>query len=481
MTDCILHIHPGRMKRGNWRRQTVRWSAIACALGYGMHAAAEVRPADLFVEHAVLQRDMKVPVWGTAADGESVRVQCNGQSVSTTAKDGTWSVMLEPMKAGGPVTLTITGTNTVVVNDLLIGDVWLCTGQSNMEMAVQQAAGAETTPATADLPMTRNFSPNQHPIVDRAQTAIPGAWRVCNSNNVGGFSAVGFYFARYIQHDLQIPIGLINISWGGSPIESWIDRNRQLEIAQLKPLVEHQQITSPHQAAGQIYNGLVAPLIPYAIRGVLWYQGENNNNPHALLYGLQLKTLITTWRAAWKQGDFEFLSVQLPDFGKPAECVWWPLLREGVRESLALPHTGFAVTVGLGDKHDIHPKDKLDVGVRLATWALAHVYGRKITGSGPLYHGMEKKGDQVILSFDAIGDGLVARGGGILVDFTIAGADKHFVAATAHIAGGTVVVSSDVVHDPVAVRYAWSGDPSGNLTNQTGLPASPFRTDSWDE
>jgi sialate O-acetylesterase len=516
-------------------------------------AAADVKLPAVFSDHMVLQRDMPIKVWGWADPGEKVTVNfasptgstvpefnvesdaglkgtISDLSLSATADArGAWSVRFPAMKAGGPLVLKVQGNNELIRSDVLVGEVWVGSGQSNMQMTVGSSADAAAEIAAAEYPRIRLFT------VDRKTAQTPqkncqGAWALCSPKTVGGFSAAAYFFGRSLHQELKVPVGLIDSSWGGTPIEAWTSLRVQQGVPELagtiawfkkvmadwnpekaqqqyqaqlaewgkaveKAKAEHKPEpgrpwppqdphTSPN-SPGRLYNGMIVPLAFFAIRGAIWYQGESNAG-NAKLYGLQLRTMIANWRKLWGEPGMEFLFVQLPNFlppqKNPSETGGWPLIREQFFQTLAVPHTGMAVTIDIGDAADIHPKNKQDVGKRLAQWALAKVYGRHVVACGPLYKSMRKQGDAIELKFDYAGGGLEAKGGGALRGFAIAGADKKFVWASAVIdEGKKVIVSSPEVKDPQAVRYGWANNPDCNLVNRVGLPASPFRTDNWSE
>ena len=483
-------------------------------------ARAEVKLPAIFGDHMVLQRDTGVPVWGTAAPGEEVTVSIAGQTVTAKAgADGKWSVKLTKLTAAGPHTLTVKGANTLTFSDVLVGEVWLGSGQSNMAMTVNRAKDYEAEQAAAKFPLIRMFT-EASSAANAAQSEGKGKWVVCAPETVGGFSATAYFFGRELHKALNVPVGLINSSVGGTPIESWIAPEAQRASAALKPFFDTQQKATKEfdatkakakfeqdqakwkEAAkqakaegkpapkaprdpvalnerkgnvGGLFNGKIAPLIPYAIRGALWYQGEANSSPDkAAFYHAQLSLLVTDWRARWGY-DFPFAWVQLPNFGGAGRD--WPLVREAMLKTLELPKTGMAITIDIGDEKDIHPKNKQDVGRRLAAWALGTVYGQKVATSGPLPAGHQVRGSEVVLSFKHTDGGLIAKGGE-LKGFVIAGADQQWKPAQARIEGDQVIVTSTDVKQPTAVRYAWENWPTCNLYNGAGLPASPFRTDT---
>lgn len=498
------------------------WFTVLGIVACAVPARAEVRLPAILSEHAVLQRDVAVPIWGWADAGEEVTVTLAGQTrTAKPAADGRWEVRFDRLAAGGPHTLEVKGKNAITIKDVLVGEVWLGSGQSNMAMRVSGCNNAEAEKKTADIPRLRMFT-EASSAAAKPQTLGSGKWLICTPDNVGAFSATLYFFGRELQRTLDVPVGLINSSVGGTPIESWIDVAAQRQVPELKPMLEAQaktaaafdpvkakaayekQLAAWEEAAkkakaagqpapvkprdpiasralkgdvGDLFNGKIAPLIPYALRGAVWYQGEANSSPDkAPLYRHQLTLLIKDWRARWGQGDFPFAWVQLPNFDGPGRD--WPIVREAMLQTLSVPNTGMAITIDIGDAKDIHPKNKQDVGRRLSLWALATVYGRKdIASSGPLYSGHEIKGNEVALSFRHADGGLTVRGG-MLKGFEVAGTDGKWLAAEARLVGDKVIVSNVDVKQPSAVRYAWANNPVATLYNGAGLPASPFRTDA---
>ncbi len=485
-------------------------------------APADVKLPAVFSDHMVLQRDMAAPVWGTAAPDEEVTVSIAGQTVTAKAgADGKWSVKLAKLSAAGPHTLTVKGKNTLTISDVLVGEVWLGSGQSNMAMTVNRAKDFEQEQVAAKLPQIRVFT-EASGAANSAQSEGKGSWVVCSPESVARFSATAYFFGREIHKALGVPVGLINSSVGGTPIESWIAPEAQKASPELKDffssqrksakqfdpekarakfekdLAQWQEDAKQAKANGKpapkrpqdpvalnerkgnvvgLFNGKIAPLIPYAIRGALWYQGEANSTPEkGPFYHAQLSLLVTDWRARWGEGDFPFAWVQLPNFGGAGRE--WPVVREAMLKTLSLPNTGMAITIDIGEEKNIHPANKQDVGRRLAAWALGTVYGQKAVTSGPLPAGHQAQGGTLILSFTHTDGGLAAKGGE-LKGFVIAGADKQWKPAQARIEGDKVIVSNADVKSPVAARYAWENWPTCNLYNGAGLPASPFRTDDW--
>jgi sialate O-acetylesterase len=470
-------------------RHQLRLILSACVIASAMPAAADVRLPKIFTDNMMLQRGLPVRVWGWADAGEAVSVALAGKTASTKADDkGQWKLELPAMKPGGSsLELAVKGKNRLSVKNILIGDLWVCSGQSNMEWTLGQSLGAADDIKAADLPKIRRIKINRVQIAKpEADAPIEGPWQVCSPTTAGAFTAVGFYFAREVVAKTNIPIGIIDSNWGGTRIEPWIAPENAEAEAQL------------NGGLSGIYNAMIHPLVPLPIKGALWYQGESNGEEGDGYYE-KMKLLIGGWRKQWKQGDFPFYFVQLASFQAvsedPAGGNGWAKLREAQRKSLTLPNTGMAVitdTVPLAERDDIHPKNKYDVGMRLARWALGRDYGQKqMVVSGPLFKLLKIDGGKVRLAFDHVGSGLMVgkkEGRTPAVDdktaklkrFAIAGADQKWFWADAVIVNNTVTVSSPEVKDPVAVRYAYQMNPDGaNLYNREGLPASPFRTDAW--
>ncbi len=421
-------------------------------------AFADVKVPSVIGSHMVLQRDRLLPIWGTADPGEEVTVQFGEKSEKTKADQaGKWKVTLPAMKANDTAQkLTISGKNKIELNDILIGEVWVGSGQSNMEMSLGSSHDAKEAIPAANQPNIRLF---QVPRVAPAKPAddVKAAWAVCTPKTVGGFSGVLYHFGLRLQKELGVPVGLINSSWGGSPIEPW---------------------TVEGKASGGMYNGMIAPLQPFAIRGVTWYQGESNMGS-GMKYRDKMESLIKGWRKTWGQ-DLPFYFVQIaPYSGYGAGTL--PSLWEAQTAALKIPGTGMAVTTDIVHKiGDIHPTNKKDVGNRLALWALAKDYGKKdLVYSGPLYKTLKTEGSKVRLSFAHVGGGLKSRDGKPLTEFEVAGEDGKFVPAEAAIDGDAVVVQAKGVETPTQVRFGWRNIANPNLMNKEGLPASPFRTHDW--
>jgi sialate O-acetylesterase len=514
--------------------------SISFAACFVAIAWAQVKPSALFSNHMVLQSGMAVPVWGTAGAAEKVMVKFQGQIQTAAADaDGKWMVWLANLKAGGPFEMTIAGDRAgetpIVVKDVLVGEVWLGSGQSNMDFTVATTtrhyfAGVQNKEqeiAAANYPNIRMFTGGWKNSYE-PQSEISGSWLIVTPENVKEMSAIGYLFARDMQKELKVPFGIVTEAFGASTAEAWISREALDVNPQLKPLVEAfdakvaaykehppditaalkawEAAVAKANAAGTrpprrpsngdpigdqhnptvMFNGMIAPVIPYAIKGVLWYQGEaiNGGSTGYKLYPLLQATLIKDWRQRWGEGNFAFYICQLAPL-KPWPTrpdTWYnnPDVREAQATVLSIPNTGMAVTIDIGDPSNIHPKDKQDVADRLTRIALANTYGRKIEYSGPRYDSMKVEGNAVRIKFIHTTGGLVAKGGE-LKTFVIAGKDGKFVPASARIEKDAVVVSSPDVAEPVAVRYAWDNYPEGcNLYNGDGLPAAPFRTDSFE-
>lgn len=469
-------------------------SALFLLVALAGVARAEVSLPSVFGDHMVLQRDKAVPIWGRARPNERITVTCAGQTKTTRAgTKGTWRVDLDPLEAGGPHELVVHGKNEVRIRDVLVGEVWICSGQSNMQWSVRLSADPTKEIAAATHPRLRLLSVPRRPM-ESPQEDFRGAWVVCSPASIPNFSAVAYYFGRKLQSELDVPIGLINTSYGGTPAEAWTDAKALRKERKLGPLLERwakalkrgrggkrDPKLSPHRPAN-LWNGMVAPLVPFAIRGTIWYQGESNAG-RAVQYQTLFPALIRAWRDQWGQGDFPFVFVQLANFRArrktPGESTWAEL-REAQRLTLErVPNTGMAVTIDIGDAKNIHPKNKQDVGARLAAWALHDTYGKPVVPSGPLFRDAKPRGKDMVLTFEHA-EGLAVRGGGLLVlDLAVAGRDKRWVWGKGLVEGKTVVVSHPGGKKIKYVRYGWADNPALNLINGAGLPASPFRTDGF--
>ncbi|MFP5229296.1 MAG: sialate O-acetylesterase [Acidobacteriota bacterium] len=460
----------------------------------------------------VIQRGQPVHVWGSASPQEEVTVTFRGVERSSVADPlGRWSVVLPPGGAGGPFVLSVHGTNNITLADILVGDVWVASGQSNMGFAVKEGRNAQQELADASLPQLRLMNVNQH-FAGFPQQDLPVSmpWSVSGPDSARDFSAVAFFFGRDLVRREHVPIGIIESAWGGTPAEAWISMQGLSQDASLMPVFsawaamqkqepeallaqekERREIAKQEGtdenlrlpwhpvfgawAPAALFNGMIAPLTPFPIRGVIWYQGESNTDAMRYpIYGRLFRALIQDWRRAWGEGNFPFLYVQIANY-RTGPADHWPEVREAQREALDLVNTAMAVTIDIGDPDNIHPADKQDVGDRLALAARAIAYSEPVEYSGPLFRSMRREGAQLRVEFDHAGTGLVMRGGE-LTGFEIAGADGRFVPATAKIDGASVLLSSPAVPLPEQARYGWADNPACNLYNSAGLPASPFRS-----
>ncbi len=526
--------------------------ALASAL-----RAANLECSGIFTDHMVLQREKPVAVWGWADAGETVTVEFNGQKKTTkAAANGKWMLKLDSMKAntsaqklvvkGNKPSTDPTKPRECVFENVLIGEVWLGSGQSNMDWPVARAANPEAEKAAANYPLIREFSEKSQSHAE-AKDNCKGKWTICSPETVSGYSAALYYMARELHKELKVPVGIIKSSVGGTPIENWIDIDAQLAVPELKEhtearikswkafdevkaMTKYEQELADWKAAkekakvdgqpeptakapadpivkrkgsggpGELYNGKIAGLIPFTIRGFIWYQGEANSYSveRGLLYQTQLTTLIKDWRKLWngeptfwnklRNDELPFCWAQLPNYAGGSQ---WPTLRESQLKALSLSNTGMITTMDIGDKNDIHPKNKQEIGRRFALWALNTVYGKKVEYSGPLPTGREIRGSKVVVSFSHA-NGLKIRDGIELKGFEIADAiiktkvlDENkkevevseyiYVPAQAVIKDNKVVISAATITKPIAVRYAWANNPECSLVNQDNLPASPFR------
>src|SRR5258708_3506580 len=462
----------------------------------------------------VLQQGIRAPVWGWADDGETVTVTFRGHKATATAKGGKWSLKLGRLKAGGPDTLVIAGKNTIEIKNVLVGEVWVASGQSNMEFPLSRSFESKADIDGSANPQIHLFhvpklKANQ-PVDD-----VKATWKECNQDTVAGFSAVAYYFGRDLQKARGAPVGLIESDWGGSPAEVWMSQEAlesnpryKTEIldsfaaAQKKfeadTAAYEQQKAEATKDGGQftnaaprgpfwkpteLYDGMIAPLIPYAIKGAIWYQGESNAG-RAEQYRSLFPDMIRNWRHDWDEGQFTFLAVQLAPFtaitAQPGNSDWAELREAQLYTTRVLPNTGIAVITDVGDPKDIHPTKKQPVGARLAIAARGIAYHEPIVHSGPVYRGMKVKDGKIVLSFSHVGGGLEARDRE-LKGFAICGEDKKFFWPKAEVdpTGKKVIVSSPDIPKPVALRFGWANSPVVNLWNKDGLPATPFRTDDF--
>jgi sialate O-acetylesterase len=508
------------------------WAALPLAL------FAEVKLPAVVGDHMVVQQDKPVSIWGWAGKNEQVTVRLGGQEMKIKASpDGKWKVVFNPLKRGGAaLEMTVRGEKgpDIVIKDILVGEVWLCSGQSNMEWPLSSIASPTPEILRADHPNVRLFLVPKRSS-DRPKDDLEAKWAACTPETVRPFSAIAYYYGLALHEKLGVPVGLIESAWGGTDIEPWTPPAGFAAVPETKPLLDKQlakyedyrkelEKTLPAwdvwlhdtqkalkakseiplepangvfpgnpydnpQAPTTLYNGMIHALTPFAIRGAIWYQGENNRND-GLFYEKKMEALIKGWREVWKLGDFPFYYVQIAPFnygydrnmkGSPVpDIMRLPLLWEAQTNALRLSNTGMAVVTYITDLGDIHPRNKKDVGARLAFWARAKTYGEKdLTYSGPLYKSITVEGDQAKIVFDHIGGGLMTNDGQPPVWFEIAGDDHIFYRAEAEISGDTILVGSPRVAAPKAVRFGWSQIAVPNLINKAGLPASPFRTDNW--
>jgi sialate O-acetylesterase len=460
---------------------------IIALLTMSYTAKANVKPNSLFSDHMVLQKGSTINVWGTADEGERITLNFHGQQVSGVAENGKWMLKLSAMPyVRSAQVMTISGKNTVLIKDILVGEVWLCSGQSNMERQLGPRppqlpiSDWEKERDAANYPAIREYNVPERYAKDKVDD-VNSNWTVCSTATAADFSAVGYFFARDLYKKMNIPVGIIFSAFGGTHAEDWTSREALEANPALSELVKNYDKTTAQENRPKgklmsgLYNGMIHPLIPYAIKGVAWYQGEANNARPAQ-YQVVLSNLIRNWRQDFRQGDFPFLIVQIAPFKDIS-----PELREAqFFVSKTVKNTALIVTTDCGMADNIHPPHKQPVAERLALAASALAYGDKIAYSGPFYQSYRIKGDKVILNFSHVGKGLKADGAA-LKGFTIAGADGKFVAAEATIKGNKVIVSNPEVTEPVAARYGWANVPDGNLYNLSGLPASPFRTDKKPE
>lgn len=487
---------------------------LACA------AQAAVRLPALISDNMVLQQRMPVRIWGSATPGEEVTVSLGLTSVKAyTQEDGRFEVFLPPLNAGGPYEMTIAGANTITIRNVLIGEVWVASGQSNMVWPVRNSTNAEKEIAAANYPQIRFFQVRTTVSATPQTDVTDASWKLCTPENAPGFSGVGYFFARHLLETRGVPIGILQSAVGGTPAQAWtrhealfddlnlhwyldnwekaakrypeLKEKYEQALAKFKedaaaakaagkaapraPAVPQGAPGHPHTPSG-LYNGMIAPLVDYGIRGAIWYQGEANAGPtDNELYRRLFAAMILDWRKQWGQGQFPFLWVQLASFNPPGRE--WAPIRDSQTSTLELANTGQALAIDVGEPNDIHPKDKLTVGTRLALVARAVAYGERIEYSGPVQRGVTRERNALRLWFDHTGSGLTSKGGQPLTGFRIANSDGRFFKAEAIIDGNTVLLSSPLVKEPVFVRYAWENDPTANLMNKEGLPAVPFRTD----
>ena len=514
-----LTFHRNRLRPRPARLFTV-CAEIATLLALRAPAKSEVRIPKILSSHAVLQRDQPIHIWGWAEPGERVSASMNGATqIAVGDRLGKWTIYLPPQKAGGPFRLTIEGTNRIVLDDILIGDVWFASGQSNMEMPLNGFPGSAVVKDAA-----QEISSAYHPdirllFIPHKASAYPlndfegdAHWTICSPETAARFSAVAYFFGRDIAAQEHVPIGLIDSSWGGTPAEAWVSLDGLAANASLMPVfavwakMADEEADLPAMKAAEkaedeaakranapapthswhpetdsydpawLFNGMVAPAINFPIKGVIWYQGETNSAPgRAPLYQQVFSTLIADWRDQWQEGQFPFLFTQISSFkSTPAED--WPIVREAQRRTLSLANTGMAVSIDIGDPDNVHPSDKQTVGARLALAARAIAYHEDIEYSGPLFQQTSVENGAIRAWFTHVDGGITSKGGAP-EGFEVAGADHRFMAATAEIDGNSVKCSNSQIQQPKYVRYAWQNVPTVNLYNSAGLPASPFTSE----
>jgi sialate O-acetylesterase len=508
---------------------TIRSRLLFSGLLLWAAARADVTLAPLFRDGAVLQQGKPVPVWGRAVAGEKIAVAFGGQTVSaTTGADGRWTVVLAPLAASAlGADLVARGQNIVTVHDVVVGEVWLCSGQSNMEWPVERAQEAAKEIAAAHYPLIRQIQIEQT-VADTPRETVGGEWQAASPATVGKFTAVGYFFARDLFQKLGVPIGIVHSSWGGTPVESWLspaalasnpafamvgerwrknlaeypanksayepalaDWTKAEAAAQMQGAKAHAAFLQrrprprvPHGPGDSWtptgpFNGMISPLLPYALRGVLWYQGESNSERPGEYYAL-FAALITSWRAHFGQGDFPFYWVSLANYKMPGDPTGaaFAYLREAQAQALALPNTGQALAIDVGNPDTIHPLNKQEIGRRLALIAKARIYQIPCDWSGPVFAGATSEHGAMRVRFVHDEGGLLAHDRPVQ-SLEVAGADRKFHPAQGRIEGAMLVVSAREVPAPVAVRYAWKNAPEANLFNGAGLPAAPFRSDNW--
>jgi sialate O-acetylesterase len=452
-------------------------------------AQADVSLSPIIGSHMVLQRGVACPIWGWAEAGEEVSVEFAGQKVTGKAgEDGKWMVKLTPMKAtAAGANMTITGKNTIALEDVVVGEVWLCSGQSNMEWVVKDVQNAQTEIAAATDGMIRHLkvnNPGSGKPMDKVQS---GGWQAASPQTVGGFTAAGYFFAREVRKELGVPIGLLGANWGGTRIEPWTPPVGFKEVPALKDIADKLDEFPKGKNNGRVdiqsplalFNGRIAPLVPYAIRGALWYQGESNNG-EGMLYFEKMKALIVGWRKVWEMPTMPFYFVELAPYnyggsGDALAMIW----EAQAAAATNIPQTGMSGTTDIGNVKDIHPRNKQEVGRRLALLALTKTYGKSVGEiSGPVKKDVKFDGAKAVVTFEHAA-GLKTRDGQPPTHFMLAGEDKNFVAAKAEISGETVVVTAEGVTKPVALRFGFNQMAEPNLANGAGLPARPFRTDDY--
>ncbi|MEX2512984.1 MAG: sialate O-acetylesterase [Cyclobacteriaceae bacterium] len=457
---------------------------------------AQLKMPKIFADQMVLQRDLEIPVWGKSDGRERITVEFQNETYRVRAdKEGNWELKMDAFPAGGPYRLSVSSRDeTFVYENVLMGDVWLLGGQSNMEWALKNTNNGEDSIKVADFPNIRLFEVGRNLSLQPIDELQEATWSVCSPGTIENFSAIGYYFGKRIQADLDVAIGLLDINWGGTVSEAWTSSDALLTHNDFKEKVATNQVEGPKDFSDpdlrkpnswptSLYFGMLEPIIPFGIKGALWYQGESNA-PRAYQYREIFPLMIQDWRKQWGQGDFPFIWVQLANFKQPSDVPTdsdWAELREAQTMALALPNTAQAVIIDKGEADDIHPRDKWTVGERLAKAAKKVAYGMDVVHSGPTFKSMKTEGDQIRISFDHLGSGLMVEDKyGYVKGFSVAGEDKVFHWVKAKQDGNDVLLDAGDIDRPVAVRYGWADNPDDlNLYNQESLPANPFRTDEW--
>ena len=492
---------------------------LAALSWFATPAQAELRLPSIFGHHMVLQRDMENPVWGWAEPNATIKVTFAGETREAKADEkGHWKLNIKSLHGSShALNLKIeSGNESILLSNIVIGEVWVCSGQSNMQWSVAQSYDPDLEIATANYPNIRMISVPQVG-TQELQDDFEGQWEICTPATVSQFSAVGYFYGRQLHQTLGVPIGLIDNAWGGSAAEAWVKRDVLEEDGRFNTYIQEwverertfdwdkmvadwkvkadqakadgknaprypRNVMAGQHRPGNLWAGVLNPIIGYGIRGTIWYQGESNAG-RAYQYDDLFSLMITEWRKAWGQGDFPFYWVQLADFrdevDEPVESDWAEL-REAQSNTLALPNTGQAVIYDIGEGRDIHPRDKQNVAKRLARIALARDYGLQIPYKSPSFKSMEVQGNKAILTFQDVGSTLYTFDVREAVGFVVAGEDKVWHKATGKLLGqDKIEVTSPAVETPVAVRYAWATNPVANLMSREGLPVDPFRTDDW--
>ena len=495
-----------------WSFRSAAISALALCSTAMSPGFADVKLPNVFSDHMVLQQGQENKIWGTATAGEKVSISIADKSMEAKADDkGNWSAKLPSLPVGGPHKLRVAGSSVVELTDVLVGEVWICSGQSNMEWKVALSNNADLEILAAKYPNIRMINFPQVGTQEPVWSHDDRKWMVCSPDSVSSFSAVGYFFARQIHQSTNVPIGMINNAWGGSACEAWVNRDVLKANPKFEGLLSRwnvmeerfanlsakQDRTDEEEAEftklqgtmknnarpANIYNGVLKSHIGYGIKGAIWYQGESNAG-RAYQYRELFPAMITNWRKEWGQGEFPFYWVQLADYQaertEPGESDWSELREAQTMAMDKLPNSGQAVIIDIGEGKDIHPKNKVDVGMRLARWALAKQYNQPIEYQSPRYESMEKVGSGIVVKFAHRGKKWRPFDVNEPIGFTIAGEDKKFSKADAKILeDGRVQVSSASVPNPVSVRYAWAQNPICNMFADNGLPLTPFRTDDW--